>query len=267
MTYENVIYEKKGSIARITMNRPEKMNALNDDLLFDLEQSMAEADRDLDVSVVIIAGKGDAFSAGYDFEKAEWQKTNAKSKGKYPTTTQEDSPRPGSDRMRGDYERYQWFDHFFNFSKITIAEVNGFCLSGGCYLQMLCDLSIASEKATFGHPARRKFGGVGSMPMWIWLLGARKAKELILTAKIISAEEACRIGLVNRVVPEAELESEVMALAEEVSAIHPEGQGIMKQAMNMTLDIMGFSTALRYRSQIHALAGLARKGETDKKLK
>lgn len=266
MNYEHVIYEKMDNIARITMNRPDKMNALNDDLMYDLEKAMAEAERDIDVTVVIIAGKGKAFSAGYDFEKDEWTKTNPKSTGKYPTIASQDSPRPASDTMKGDFDRYQWLDRFFNCSKITIAQINGFCMSAGCYLQMLCDLSVASENATFGHPARKKFGGVGSMPMWIWLLGARKAKELILTGKTIDAAEACRIGLVNRVVPHGELEAEVLALADEVAAIHPEGQGIMKQAMNMTLDIMGFSTALRYRSQIHALAGSIRKADVEKKL-
>jgi len=262
MDFKNIIYEKKDRIAKITLNRPHKMNALNDGLLYDLERALEEADQDDEVRVVILTGAGKAFSAGYDLSEEEWLLTNPESHGKYPTVLPEGTRRRVTDMVRGDQRRWQWYERIWNLSKPTIAQVNGHCLAGGCYLQMLCDLAIASENATFGHPGQRRFGGVTGMPLWIWLLGARKAKELLFTGNTIDAKEAERIGLVNKVVSADKLEEEVNSLAQQIASIPPDAVGLLKQALNTTLDIMGMGTTFRYLSHMHAFTSFVQREDS-----
>ncbi len=251
MDYENIIYEKDRWTARITLDRPEKLNALNDALFVDLDSALEEVERDEEVRVVVIKGAGRAFSAGYDLQEMGTLAGKARSAGRYPTEVPPGTKRTVTELIKGDQRRSLWYQNLWNLSKPTIAQIHGYCLAGGCYLQMLCDLSIASEDATFGHPAQR-MGGVSGMALWVWLLGVKKAKELFYTGKLIDAKEAEQIGLINKAVPADQLEQEVNNLIEQIIAIPPDGIALNKQAINTMQDIMGLGTSFRYLSQMHA---------------
>ena len=195
----NVLYEVKGSVAVITINRPEALNALNLDVLKELDQLISKAEDAQDVYVLVITGEGRSFVAGADIEQMSVLNPNdARAFGKYGSSV---------------------FSKIEAISKPVIAAVNGFALGGGCELCMACDIRIAGEKAKFGQPevglgVIPGFGGTQRMPR---IVGLAKAKELIFTAKIIDAEEALRIGLVNQVVPNESLMDTAMEMADDIA--------------------------------------------------
>ena len=245
MELENVIYEVKENIARITMNRGNKMNALSHALWDDLITAFGRAENDPEVRVVILCGTGRAFCTGWDLKGSyyisvpegheQWTVSNALS------------------TLRGISERYL---RIMNLPKPVIAQVHGYCLAAGCYLEMLCDIAIAAEDAHFGHPVGR--GGVDSMPLWITYLGPRKAKELLLTQQIIDGKEAERIGLVNRVVPADKLEEEVWNMAKAMAEAAPDKIAIQKEAFNTHAEIMGRGALFAYHRQLNALGRIGR---------
>lgn len=247
MNLETVIYEVKDNIARITMNRPDKRNALNHALWDDLIATFDQADNDPEVRVVILCGAGAAFCSGWDL------------KGSYYISVPEgyDQWTTGNAlrTLRGISERYL---KIMNFPKPVIAQVHGYCLAAGCYLEMLCDIAIAAEDALFGHPVGR--GGVDSMPLWITYLGFRKAKEMFLTQQIIDGKEAARIGLINRAVPADKLEEEVWNLAKTLAEAPPDGIAIQKEAFNTHAEIMGRGALFAYHRQLNALGRVGRTG-------
>jgi len=195
----NVTYELTDNIAVITINRPEALNALNIEVLRDLEAAVGKAENDRDAYVVIITGAGRSFVAGADI-------------GQMKDLTSDEA------RAFGEFGNMV-FLKIENLAKPVIAAVNGFALGGGCELCMACDIRLAGEKAKFGQPEvglgiTPGFGGTQRLPR---LVGLSKAKELIFTARNISAEEALRIGLVSRVVPGDELMTAAMELAKEIA--------------------------------------------------
>ncbi len=247
MDLETVIYEVKDNIARITMNRPDKRNALDHALWDDLIAAFDQADNDPEVRVVILCGAGAAFCSGWDL------------KGSYYISVPEgyDQWTTGNAlrTLRSISERYL---KIMNFPKPVIAQVHGYCLAAGCYLEMLCDIAIAAEDALFGHPVGR--GGVDSMPLWITYLGFRKAKEMFLTQQIIDGKEAARIGLINRAVPADKLEEEVWNLAKTLAEAPPDGLAIQKEAFNTHAEIMGRGALFAYHRQLNALGRVGRTG-------
>jgi len=247
MDLETVIYEVKDNIARITLNRPDKRNALNHALWDDLIAAFDQADNDPEVRVVILCGAGAAFCSGWDL------------KGSYYISVPEgyDQWTTGNAlrTLRSISERYL---KIMNFPKPVIAQVHGYCLAAGCYLEMLCDIAIAAEDALFGHPVGR--GGVDSMPLWITYLGFRKAKEMFLTQQIIDGKEAARIGLINRAVPADKLEEEVWNLAKALAEAPPDGLAIQKEAFNTHAEIMGRGAVFAYHRQLNALGRVGRTG-------
>ena len=250
MEFEAVKYEVRENIARITLNRPEKMNALSHALWDDMFAAFDEAENDPEVRAVILCGAGRAFCSGWDLKgsyyttgpvgQEQWTKSNALS------------------GMRRISER---FLRIMNLPKPVIAQIHGYCLAGGCYLEMLCDLAIAAEDAIFGHPLGR--GGVDSMPLWITYLGARKAKELLFTQTPIDGKEAARIGLVNRAVPADKLGEEVWKLAQTLADTDPDGMAIQKESFNTHADIMGRSAVFAYHRQLNGLSKVGRGGRRD----
>ena len=244
MRLETVAYRAEGGIARIAMDRPEKRNALNHQLLDDLDAAFSAAEADDDVGVVILSGNGPSFSAGYDL------------KGSYYTSPPQPEGRWTLGNalltLRGIEARYQ---RIWNCPKPTIARVHGHALAGGCYLQLLCDISVAAEDAQLGHPAVR-MGGVSSMPLWQVALGLKKARYLLLTGRIVDGREAERIGLVSLAVPAAELDATVGAIAADCLAVPPEGALQNKEALNTALEIMGVGALFRYHGQMNALGRL-----------
>ena len=228
MTDAVLLVEDVGPVRRLTLNRPEKLNALSSALVEALSDALAAAAADVDVRVVVIRGAGRAFCAGYDLiedaafaagaDVAAWRAALAHDMARL----------------------LEIFDH----PKPVIAEVHGYCLAGGCDLMMMCDVAIASDDAMFGEPEIRFGSGVVTMVM-PWLVGARKAKELLFTGEDrIPAAEALRIGLVNRVVPRDGLSDAALAFAEEVAKLDPVAIALTKRSINRSLEVAGFREAL-----------------------
>jgi enoyl-CoA hydratase len=228
--------EDLGPVRRLTLNRPAKLNALTHEMTEGLSRLLAEAAEDPGVRCVVIRGAGRSFCAGYDLEEdqafegadvAAWRAALAHDVG----------------RM------LELFDH----PKPVIAEVHGHCLGGGCDLMMMCDVAVAADDAVFGEPEIQFGSGVVTMVM-PWLVGARRAKELLLTGEDqIPADEALRIGLVNRVVPRAELEAATLALARRMAAADPVALSLTKRAINRSLEISGFREALTAGADLDAI--------------
>jgi enoyl-CoA hydratase len=231
MAYENIIFEKEENIAIITFNRPDAMNALNNQTRAEFAQAIAEVAADDAVKVLILTGSGKAFVAGSDIK--EFNKTTS--------------------FMAHNIKRLG--EMVEKLEKPVIAAVNGFCLGGGCEIAMGCDIIIASEKAKFGQ-TEINIGiipGGGGTQRLQRLIGACRAKELIFTGDIITAAEADRIGLVNRVVPLEELLPKAKELAKKIATKSAAALKLAKQAVNYGMQVP-LESGLKYEYEMYALA-------------
>jgi enoyl-CoA hydratase len=213
--YETLLLERRGRIAIITINRPEKRNALNIKTREEGAALLAELDRDDSVGVVVITGAGDkAFIAGADI--AEFAGRTAM-------------------MQRNVMTGRSLFTAMDSFSKPIIAMVNGYCLGGGCELALACDLRIASDTASFGQPEINLgiIPGGGGTQRLTRLVGEGKAMELILTGEIIDAKTAFTIGLVNHVVPADQLETKTMEIAGRIAEKGPIALRLGKEAVKI----------------------------------
>lgn len=220
MEFKELIFDVKDSIAIVTLNRPEAMNALNLSIREELYQALKRAENDPDIKVLIITGAGDrAFCAGGDI-----------------TTMKDIRPLEGRDRLK----RLQRVTLcMVEMEKIVIAAVNGYAIGGGCNLAMAADLIIASDRAQFGQSfihvgVISDLGGLYFLPRRV---GIAKAKELLFTARMISASEAERIGLVNSVVPHEELMKVSMEIARKISSGPSKVIGMMKTILRHTANM------------------------------
>jgi enoyl-CoA hydratase len=206
MNFENLIYEKKEKVVRLSLNRPDKLNAINDALLREFDAALNKAEEDPDVTALIIKGNGRAFCSGYDVSGKDTGETDFDFR----------SPSDVTELFKKQRRRQESLQKLAKFPKSTIAQVHGHCLEMGCSIVMACDISFADEEARFGDPSVR-IGLTTDMPLWYHLLGVRKAKELLLTGKTIDGKEAERIGLITKSVPADLLEQEVDEMALTVS--------------------------------------------------
>ena len=239
---ELVLVEDRGPIRRMILNRPEKLNALNQGLTDSLSIALGEAAESDEVRVVVIAGSGRSFCAGYDLD--------------------EDSSTDRAVILKSLTHSLERLLEIFDHPKPVIAEVQGHCLAGGCDLMMMCDLAVASDDALFGQPEIR-FGSTVVAHVMPWLIGARRAKELILTGTEIDAAEAERIGLVNRVVPRDRLGDETMRLARDLAVVDPVAMRLTKRAINRSWEAAGFRQALQQGVEIGAEIESARVPERE----
>lgn len=240
-------YSRENRVAVISLNRPEKANAQNETLLLELDQAFDRAVEDDEVRVIILRANGKHFSSGHDLTPRE---PTARDRA-----TIDDVPRNGLLKMLNwEAKHYLGFCRKWrDLPKPTIAAVQGACIGGGLMLAWPCDLIIAADDARFSDPVVRM--GIGGVEYHghTWELGARKAKELLFTAGFINAEEAHRLGMVNRVVARDELDEHTMGLAREIAAMHPHALLMAKQAVNQTLDAMGQYNALQSVFALHSL--------------
>jgi len=222
-----LLAENIGPIRRLTMNRPDKLNALDHDLIVALTDAFKEAGEDESVSVIILAAAGRAFCAGYDLdEDAEGGELTAE---QWRADLQD-----CTDRM---------FALLYN-AKPSIAQVQSYCLAGGADLMLACDLAVCSEDARFGYVDIRFGSGVVTM-LLPWVVGIRKAKELLFTGEDrIPADEALKMGLVNRVVPADQLADAAMELAEAVAKNEPYVIQMTKRSIHSAWDNQGIKPAL-----------------------
>jgi enoyl-CoA hydratase/carnithine racemase len=238
MEPELVQYEVSESIATISLNRPEAANAQNPELLRQLDAKWTAAADDPDVHVIVLRANGKHFSAGHDI----------KASGAWPTKI------TVADLYEIEARQYLGYSlKWRNVPKPSIAAVQGVCIAGGLLLAWPCDLIIAADDAKFSDPvAAMGIGGV-EYHGHTWEFGPRLAKELLFTGRSITAEEAARVGMVNRVVPRDELDSATRELALQIARMHPFAMRMAKRAVNQTLDIQGFTSAVQAVFDIHQL--------------
>ena len=235
MQFTNIICETEKSIATVTINRPKALNALNRETLEELICCFSELQKDSTVLAVIITGAGEkAFIAGADISYMH----------QFDVLAGREFGRIGQQAMTV----------IETFSRPVIAAVNGFALGGGCELSLACDIRIASENAKFGQPevglgVTPGFGGSQRLPR---LVGKGLASELLYTGDIIDAGEACRIGLVNRVVPLSQLMSECTGIAEKISAKGPVAVKLCKELVNGGME-MDLTRACMYEADLFGM--------------
>jgi enoyl-CoA hydratase len=226
-TYENILLERLGTedrLARITFNRPDKLNALSPELLADFEHALRELEMDAGVRVIIVRGAGRAFSAGYDLVTPRRQT-------EYRQAAQ--GERRSVWRTRTNMVRVSdLYLYFWNMAKITIAQVHGYAIAGGCELAMMADLVVAAEDCKLGHPGTRGLGTSRTAAFWPVIIGMRKSKELLYTGDSISGREAEAMGMVNRAVPADQLDDAVIEMAERIANQASDSLALQKRSVN-----------------------------------
>lgn len=225
--YHAIRLERSGAVATLTLDRPQRLNAINKQMLLELQHALDTVEGDPELRALVVNGAGGNFSSGFDLsEQMEARPT-------------------GVEIWREILERdFGTITRFWHFSKPTVAAVSGYCLAGGCELALCCDITLASEDAIFGEP-ELKFGAGIVVMILPWLVGPKHAKEIILRGMDrIPAQEALRIGLINRVVSVGELDSAALALARDIAVIDPHLVRQTKRAINRTFEIMGLVDAL-----------------------
>lgn len=234
--YETIILEKRGNIATITLNRPEKLNTENAKLAEELIDVFDVVDRDDDVKVVVITGAGRAFCAGADLKERFLQRVEDKKKGIVVDVTREFSE-VGCMALT-------------KVKKPVIASINGAAIGFGCTLALACDIRIASENARFSLPFARvglipEFGATYFLPR---LIGMGKACELVFTARMIDAKEAKEIGLVNQVVPHDKLSQATYEMAESITKLAPLAIQLSKRALYQGMSATDLASQLQYEA-------------------
>jgi enoyl-CoA hydratase len=226
MAYETIIYETDGPLARITLNRPERLNAINLTMPEELERAVGEANANPRVRVIVLRGAGRAFCAGFDLEPrlftgpAQWDPV-----ADYSLTT----------ALAAKFMSL-WYSR-----KPTVAQVHGWCVAGGTDMVLCSDLIVAAEDAQIGYAPARVWGSPLTA-MWVYRLSAEWAKRLLLTGDAVDGRTAERIGLVHKAVPEADLEREVEALAGRIARIPASQLVSMKLLVNQAYENMGLRT-------------------------
>lgn len=245
MAYESLLYDVADRVATLTLNRPEKRNALNAGLLREFDDVLRAVEADDAASVLIIKGAGATFCAGYDLASP-------------PADPNQPPPRADimQDRLQLQGFVRRWLQ-IWDLRKPVIAQIHGYCLAGGSELALMCDLKVAAENAQIGFPPIRAQGSPVTQ-IYPWLLGINKAKELLLTGDTVSGAEAAAMGLVNRTVPPDQLESEVRRLATRIAAIPLDLLTMNKVAVNRMFEVMGFRTALLLGAEYDTMAHFTR---------
>jgi enoyl-CoA hydratase len=243
--FETVLYEEKKKIGYITLNRPEKHNALSYQLLDDLDAVLDYAEADNKAKVIVLKGAGKSFCTGYDLKQSYYI-----------------TPPEGGWKYNNSYDIlnkkiFAKYPRILNFPKPTIAQVHGYCTDAGCYLQLLCDITIAADDAVLGHPAVL-WGGAQSMPLWQMYLGVKKARYLLMSGRRISGKEAAEMGLVSISVPKENLETEVNKLAAEIAQIPSVGALHNKITLNTDLKMKGIDALFDYYGQMNRYGRLFR---------
>ncbi|MGX9936504.1 enoyl-CoA hydratase/isomerase family protein [Advenella kashmirensis] len=247
----SVDYHAKNGRAYITLNRPEKKNAMSDAMWLQLMDAYDQAESDDDVRVVVLQGAGDDFCAGHDFSEVGNQYGDGGFDG-------DGRRRRPSQRARLKYDKIyvERFQRIFTFIKPTVALVKGYCLGGGLYMAESADLVIAADNAKLGHPEQKLgLSGAAYLDAWeIMTLGARRARELLLLAEVWTADEAHRNGLVNKVVPLDELQNKGEEWAERIVRLPRDGVALGKVATNLAMQTLGITGQFSYGHILHTLA-------------
>lgn len=232
--------DRFGPVLRLYHNRPELRNAESEALLRDLDAALTRAAADAEVRVVIIGGTGAHFSAGHDLK--EWRELR--------------SGFGVEDRWGFEEEcYYEYCMRLWNFPKPTIAQVQGGCIAGAFMVANMCDLLVASDDAFFADPVAMTLGAAAvEVLIHPWVMGMRRAKEMLFTGERMGAEEAYRIGMASHVVPRAELEQATLDLAQRIAKAPPFALKLIKRSLNRTANMQGFGNAVSAHFDTHQLS-------------
>lgn len=251
MQFKNIIFQEDEQVATITFNRPEKLNAMNDAMVHELDKALDTAEKDDNIKVVVFQGAGDNFSVGRDM--------GGEGTCEIERPTQVMSKAEGVLWQRRYEERLR---RIASLPKNTVARVRGYCLDSGCWVALSCQVAIASEDAMFGEPAIR-IGQITPLPLWAHLLGLKRATEMLFTGKVITGKEAEAIGLIMRSVPADRLDEEVDALTREMVAISLDGQAARIEGFQVASDILGLGGAWRHWGRLHMESLLRKPGRRE----
>ena len=245
MTFEAIRYEVRGPLALLCLNRPDKLNAINEKMVEELHAALDSAEADDHVRVIVLRGEGKAFSAGFDLELDEQAD---------PTDT---------DALREELTRdFDIIMRFWDSPKPTIAAVHRYCLGGALEMVLACDLAVASDDCRFGEPEVKFGSGIVAL-LLPWVCGPKRAKELLLTGSDkVTAQQAQAYGLVNRVVPAEDLQRETMDLGLAIARNDALAVQYTKKAINRGYDISGMREALREALETNILIESTETGES-----
>jgi enoyl-CoA hydratase len=251
-TFENLELDRVGTdgrVGRITLNRPEKMNSLSQELYFEMNEALHDYEADDSVRVIILKGAGRTFSAGYDLTPARGGADGVVRRHK----AVDDKGRRLMMGIRTGMQQITDIQmYFWNMAKVTIAQVHGYALAGGCELAMMADLVTAADDSQFGHPGIRGLGVARNGVIWPLVIGMRKAKELYYTGSSISGAEAEKIGMINHSWPAAELEARTTAWADMLANLSADHLAILKLNMNRFYENMGIYSSVRSSTDLDA---------------
>ena len=249
MSYEMIVFSKAGAVASIIQDRPDKRNAQNQQMLTEIEHALDDATRDPSVRVIVIGGTGDHFSAGHDLKEGEAKRSAL------------------SVEERWSYEERHYYGlclKIWDCPKPTIARIQGACVAGAFMMANMCDLIVASDDAYFADPVVHSMGAAAvEVLVHPWVMGVRRAKEMLFTGERMTVSEAREIGLVNRVVPRGELEAATVALAQRIAEAPPFGIRLTKRSLNHSQNLAGFRMSLEAHFATHELSHFTEEvGET-----
>lgn len=235
MEYQTIQLECLGQVATMRMNRPDTLNAISHEMMDEIVDGLSAMSTDTEIRVVVLCGAGSSFSAGYDIASDEGWNI-----GSPVQRLQDLRPFLG-------FARQIW-----SFPKPLIASVHGYCLAGACEIAMLCDLTIAASDSRFGEPENRFSSGppVLIMP---WVLGIKATKELLLTGKLIDADRAMRLGMVNEVVAPEDLARRTNEYAQVMATVAPAAVQLQKLAINNVYETQGLASTFAFNSATLAI--------------
>jgi len=258
--YQTILYEKKRRGAQITLNRPQVLNALNDELWEELDGALEEAKKDPEVRAVVLTGAGGVFSTGEDLSVDQrptaWPYGIAENSS---LVYEYDSARDQERKSFLERQMYRW-----GYPKPIIGAVSGWCLGAASWLALTCHLTFAADDAVFGQPQIRHSAGTDFI--WVLLAGFKNALRYSLTGDHIDAREALRIGLVNQVVAKDRLLDECFKYVERVALVPPETIKINLHISRMGLEMMGLRKAWLLNSELSTMARLTKEEEFNKKM-
>ena len=245
MSFNSIAYSVDGRVATIMLNRPDALNAIDEHLPSELAQAVDLANRDKNVHVIVLTGAGRAFCSGYDLK--HYAQTPGANEGQQEMPW---DPMVDFDLMYGNTEKFMslWRSH-----KPTIAKVNGYAVAGGSDIALCCDMVVMSDDAKIGYPPARVWG-IPTPAMWVYRLGAEKAKRMLFTGDLVSGPEAKEMGLVLDSVPRDQLDATVDRLAARMAGV-PRNQLMMSKLMiNSAFDNMGLKTTQMFASLFDGVA-------------
>jgi enoyl-CoA hydratase len=240
MAYQNILVDTRERVATITLNRPDKLNAMNWPLLAELDEALDAAERDDAVGAIIIKGAGKCFSTGFDMGADMGHPPRHKiQEGSFHRSSVWNSRAHVQQHI--DYWMKIW-----NLWKPVVAQVHGFCLAGAVELALMCDLLVVGDDARIGCPLVRGQNVEDMFRVVAWHVGIKRAKQLQLTGDTLTAREAVRYGLANCMFPVASLDEKTSEIARKIAQVDPTLQMLNKQCVNKMFEIQGFRTAMEY---------------------